>query len=126
MMTTVEIILAIIVAMFGSSGMWAFFTHLTEKRSERTKDVQLIKETVENMQKSLETLNNKFDQTNNLSLATARDRLNYVSHKYQDQGYIPKDDYVPYKLIGEAYIENDGNTIVAEEFKNCIENLPRK
>ena len=126
MMTTVEIILAIIVAMFGSSGMWAFFTHLTEKRSERTKDVQVIKEAAESMQISLEALNDKLDQTHNLSLATARERLNYVSHKYQEQGYIPKDDYVPYKMIGEAYIENGGNTVVAEEFKNCIENLPRK
>lgn len=125
-MTTVEIILAIVVAIFGSSGMWAFFTHMVEKKSERTKDVQSIKEAAQGMQKELETMNEKLDQTHNLSLATARDRLNYVSHKYQEQGYIPKEDYVPYKMIGEAYIENGGNTVVAEEFINCIENLPRK
>jgi vacuolar-type H+-ATPase subunit I/STV1 len=125
-MTTAEIILTIIVAIFGSSGMWAFVTHIAEKRSERTKNVQSIKETVQEMQKELEVMNEKLDQTHDLSLATARDRLNYVSHKYQEQGYIPKEDYVPYKMIGDAYIKNSGNTVVAEEFINCIENLPKR
>lgn len=125
-MTAVEIILAIVVAVFGSSGMWAFFTHMVEKKSERTKDVQSIKEATQGMQKELEGMNEKLDQAYNLSLATARDRLNYISHKYQEQGYIPKEDYVPYKMIGEAYTKNGGNTVVAEEFANCIENLPRR
>lgn len=125
-MSVTEFIIAIMVAIFGSGGMWAFFSHLLDKKSQKTQDIQDIKNSVASLNQEIQKLNDTLNKTHDLAIATARDRLNYLNYEYTEQGFIPQKDLVPYKLMGEAYIENDGNTIVSEEFKVCIDNLEVK
>ena len=75
---------------------------------------------------NLEDLIGAVQKRSELSLAYARDRLNHLSNKYMDYGYIPKEDVIPYKLLGKAYIDSGGNSETATKFNHCIEELPVK
>ena len=74
----------------------------------------------------LEVLIDAAQRRSELSLAYARDRLNHLSNKYMEQGFIPKEEIIPYKLLGQAYINSGGNSESATKFKYCIEELPIK
>lgn len=123
---TNSIIIPIIIAVIGSNGLWVFITSIYNKRSKKTKDMEELKESVDKLTAEIGSLQSLLEKSNNLAKANARDRLNYLSHKYTNFGYIPVEDFASYKLLGKAYEENDGNTIVAEEFERCINELPRK
>lgn len=123
---TTEFLTVIIVAVIGSNGLWMFFSKILDKKSKRYKDYEQLKNTIIDVKKEIEALTALGEKNNNLAKATARERLNRLNHKYRKQGYIPSDDLVAYKLIGEAYEEADGNTVVFEEFKLCMDELPRK
>ena len=125
-MTSIEFVVAIVVAILGSNGLWAFFSHMSDKKSDKKDDLKELKEDVENLRDDINEITDLLKKTNELAISTARDRLNYLSHKYMEQGFIPKEYATPYKLIGAAYKANDGNTIVAEEFELCMKNLPIK
>ena len=75
-----------------------------------------------NLEDLIDTLKKKTD----LSVAYARDRLNHLSNKYLDQGFIPKEDIIPYKLLGQAYIDSGGNSETKTKFLHCINELPVK
>lgn len=62
--------------------------------------------------------------TSNLSMAYARDRLNYLSNIYMKKGYIPQEDIVSFKLLGEAYIDAGGNSETKTKYLYCINKLP--
>lgn len=123
---TTEFLTVIIVAVIGSNGLWMFFSKMLDRKSKRYRDYEELKETISIIKEDIEALNALGEKNNNLAKATARERLNRLNHKYRKQGYIPSDDFVAYKLIGEAYEEADGNTVVFEDFKLCMEELPRK
>ena len=123
---TQEIIVAIIIAVIGSNGLWIFFSSILEKKSKKHSDLEELKEDVKDIKLEIDKIDALLTNTNDLAKSTARDRLNYLSHKYMDKGYIPKEYVTPYKLIGEAYKNNGGNTIVAEEFEMCMKELPIK
>lgn len=125
-MTTTEFLIAIIVAILGSNGLWMFLSKVLDKKSKGYKDIEELKNTIGEIKQEVDKLADIGIKNNNLAKATARERLNRLNHKYRQQGYIPSSDLVAYKLIGEAYEEADGNTVVFEEFKLCMEELPRK
>ena len=125
-MTTTEFLIAIIVAILGSNGLWMFLSKVLDKNSKEYKDREELKNTISEIRQEVDKLTDIGIKNNNLAKATARERLNRLNHKYRQQGYIPSEDIVAYKLIGEAYKEADGNTVVFEEFKLCMEDLPRK
>lgn len=125
-MTMIEFLTAVVIAIIGSNGLWMCFSKVIDKNSQKTKDLQELKETVVSIKGDIVSLSKLTERTNNLAKATSRERLNSLNHKYRQQGYIPSEDLVAYKLIGEAYEEADGNTVVYEEFKLCMEELPRK
>lgn len=125
-MTGTEFVVAIVIAVLGSNGLWVFFTRILDKKEDKQDDLKELKEDVENLRNDIVALTELLKKTNELAISTARDRLNYLSHKYMEQGFIPKEYATPYKLIGAAYKKNDGNTIVAEEFELCMKNLPIK
>lgn len=125
-MTGTEIIVAVIIAVIGSNGIWMFFAKIAEKKGKNSTEVQELKNNIEDIKDEILDITDLLRKTNLLATSTARDRLNFLSHKYMGLGYIPKNDITPYKLIGEAYKKNDGNTIVSEEFDFCMKELPRK
>ncbi len=125
-MTMIEFLTAVVVAIIGSNGLWMCFSKVIDKNSQKTKDLQELKNTVSEIKQEIKKIAEFGEKNNNLAKATARERLNSLNHKYRQQGYIPSEDLVAYKLIGEAYEEADGNTVVYEEFKLCMEELPRK
>lgn len=125
-MAVSEFIIAIVVAVFSSNGIWVFLSKFLSRNDERHKDIQYLKSSLDNLNTEIQDMNNTLIKTHNLAISTARDRLNYLNYEYMNQGFIPQKDVVPYKLMGESYIENDGNTIVSEEFKMCIDTLQVK
>lgn len=129
-MTVTEIV-AIVTAVLMSNGLWAFFAKVYEKKTDSKKDEiedlrKQLKENVDILEASITAISEVVKKTNELALATARDRLNFLSQKYLAQGYIPKEYVIAYKILGKAYEKNDGNTAVAEEFETCIKELPIK
>lgn len=128
-MTTTEIIVAIAVAIIGSNGIWALIGKIYKKKSKKHNirdDVEDLRTAICGLQIKLDDIEELSKANKELAKSTARDRLNYLNHKYRNLGYIPKDDYVSYKLIGEAYKESKGNTIVLEEFEVNMKELQRK
>lgn len=127
-MTVTEMV-AIITAILMSNGLWAFFTKVYEKKTDSKKEEiedlqEQLKTNVDILEVNITSISDVVKKTNELALATARDRLNFLSQKYLAQGYIPKEYITAYKILGKAYEKNDGNTVVAEEFKTCIKELP--
>lgn len=125
-MTTAEILVALIVAVFGSNGLWMLISKAFDKKSGLRNDVDSLKEIIQKLEEKIECLSSTLEKHSGVCVSIGRDRLNYLNHKYRDQGFIPKEDYVTYKLIGEAYKKADGNTIVKEEFDVNIKELPKK
>ena len=79
---------------------------------------------IENKFGNFETLIDELKDGSALSIAFARDRLNYLANKYIKQGYIPKEDIIPFKMLGETYIACKQNSEVKLKFQHCIDNLP--
>lgn len=78
----VQLIVAIVIAMFGSSGFWLWIM----KRME-SKDVR-----------------------NKLLLGLAHDRIVYLGMQYIDQGYITQDEHENlYMYLYQPYLELGGN-----------------
>ena len=119
-MTAIEFLIAIIVAILGSNGLWMFLSKVLDKNSKGYKDREELKNTVSEIKQEIDKLANIGEKNNNLIKATARERLNRLNHKYRLQGYIPSEDVVAYKLIGEAYEEADGNTVVFEDMHGRV------
>ena len=84
MVTHVEIVVSIVVAMFASTGFWAFLTYLIQRRdSKNSAESQML-------------------------IGLAHDRICYLGEKYIKQGHITQDQfqnlhdylYEPYKRLG--------------------------
>lgn len=92
----IEIVLAVVVAALGSSGLWAWVISRHDKKSLDRK----------------------------ILIGLGHDRVTYLAQKYIDQGYISKADYenlhdylfVPYKAAG-------GNG-TAQRLMNEVDKLP--
>lgn len=133
---TSETIIAIAIAMIGSGGLWGFVQHLIDTKIKKKEDI--IKEinckldkmvTIDDLNKlaeDLEQLKNDVSATKDLSLSSARNTLNQLSNKYMALGYIPDDEYVAYKAIGESYLAAGGNTEIKAKFEYVMEELKVK
>ena len=133
---TSETIIAIAIAMIGSGGLWGFVQHLIDTKIKKKEDI--IKEinfkldkmvTVEDLNKLAEDLAQLKDDvsaTKDLSLSSARNTLNQLSNKYMALGYIPDDEYVAYKAIGESYMTAGGNTEIKAKFEYVMKELKVK
>ena len=145
----------VLVALLSAGGFWALLEKIpNERRKKREKSVREIlikidkidKENDENA-KDIKELNNsvhsilngmktmydnqkdcavKIANSEELSRAYSRDRLNHLSNIYIKQGYIPKEDIIPYKMLGKAYISSGGNSEIKTKFEHCINNLEVK
>ena len=126
-------VVAIVIAILGSGGLWSFLQWIVETKVKRhSNDLTDIKKKIDNLVtsqdidkvvKEIQELRLDTEQTKNLSLAIARDRINVLSNKYLDIGYIPVEDYVSYKAIGDSYINAGGNSEIRAKFELVMEDL---
>ena len=119
-MTVPILISNIIVALVSAGGFWTLMDRAFEK-SRKTREEKLDK-----LITDVNDIKEELNATTELSKAYSRERLNRLSEKYLTNGYIPKEDVVSYKMLGEAYKNADGNTEVRTKFEFVIENLEVK
>lgn len=131
-----ETIIAVLIAVIGSGGLWGFVQHLIDTKIKKRETI--IKEindkldhvaTVEDLNKLAEDLSQlkpDISATKDLSLSSARNTLSHLSNNYIALGYIPEDEYVAYKSIGESYLNAGGNTEIKTKFEYVLKELKVK
>lgn len=131
-----ETIITVLIAVIGSGGLWGFVQHLIDTKIKKRETI--IKEindkldhvaTVEDLNKLAEDLSQlkpDISATKDLSLSSARNTLSHLSNNYIALGYIPEDEYVAYKSIGESYLNAGGNTEIKTKFEYVLKELKVK
>lgn len=142
---------SIVIALIGAGGFWGYLEYRDrEKRKDKnnrleeisnglkdiTEAINKTDEDVNRLEKQVTELHSgqmqcavklaNLEMSTELSKAYARDRLNRLANRYMDQGYIPADEVVPFKLLGQAYIDASGNTETKTKYLHCIEELDVK
>lgn len=74
----------------------------------------------------MEDIKTELSSTTDLCRSYSRDRLNYLSEKYIKQGYIPKEDIISFKMLGESYINAGGNSETKTKFEFVIKEVEVK
>lgn len=87
----------IILAIFASTGFWAFIQKVYDSRKKKKTPQDLM------------------------LLALGRDRLLYLSKRYLERGFIPDDEFESFKDMGEAYLAMDGNSKVKRKYFEALE-----
>ena len=133
---TSEQIVTIIIAIAGSGGIWGVIQYLLETKVTKNKEsLKAITDKLSKVATSDEVLQlsntisdiyAELEMTKDVALASARDRLNQLSNKYLELGYIPLDDYVAYKAVGDSYINADGNSEIKAKFNLVMDSLEVK
>lgn len=133
---TSEQIVTIIIAIAGSGGIWGVIQYLLETKVTKNKEsLKAITDKLSKVATSDEVLQlsntisdiyAELEMTKDVALASARDRLNQLSNKYLELGYIPLDDYVAYKALGDSYINADGNSEIKAKFNLVMDSLEVK
>ena len=128
--------ITIIIAMIGSSGLWGFLQWMLEtkckKRNQTLKEMDKkldklpTKAEITTISTELLSIKDSLDTDRNLTLSMAREKLNDMSNRYLEMGYIPMDEYVAYNSIGEAYISAGGNSEIKSKFELVMEDLDVK
>lgn len=99
---SMELIMSLLVAVLASNGLWTLILRLYDSH-KKTKTPQ-----------------------EKMILAIGRDRLLFLSQKYEKLGGIPEDEFENYKAMGEAYIDMGGNSRVKRHYEADIATLPMK
>lgn len=130
---TKEMVMAIVIAILGSSGLWGFLQWIFEtkikKRNKLLSDINskldkvVTRDELLKISNELSSIQNTLNIDRELTLSMAREKLNDMSNKYLTLGYIPMDEYVAYNSIGEAYIKAGGNSEIKAKFELVMEDL---
>lgn len=133
---TKEVMITIVLAIIGSSGLWGFLQWWLEtkckKKNNTLKDVNskldklATKTEMTSITDELVLIKNALDTDRDLTMSMAREKLNEMSNRYLKLGYIPVDEYVAYTSIGEAYIRAGGNSEIKTKFELVEEDLDVK
>lgn len=83
-------------------------------------------ESMDKLISDVESIKTELESTTDLCRSYSRDRLNYLSEKYIKQNYIPKEDVISYRMLGESYINSGGNTETKTKFEYVINELEVK
>lgn len=118
-MTPLEFVLAVFVAMIGSGGFWTYL----QKRAERKAKAK--KCTIEDLCVKIETFREELKSNTELTVAHSRKTLNDDCIRFIEQDFIPKDEYVSFKLLGDEYCKKH-NSEVKTRYEWCISNLEVK
>ena len=89
-------------------------------------DVKSVSGELTKLSQEVQTLYKEFVLNQDLTLSIARDRLNSLSNKYLQLGYIPIEDYVSFMAIGESYLQAGGNSEVRTKFELVKNTLDKK
>lgn len=109
-----EIIITIIVAVLGSSGLWAFLQFIVQKFASKKED---IKEILDRQEKELELVKA-------MSLGALYDRALYLGEKHIEHGEISISEYNDYKkYIYEPYHTGGGDGTI-DRIMDAIDDLP--
>lgn len=102
MVTHVELVISLFVAMFGSTGFWALITYLIQRRENReSAESQMLK-------------------------GLAHDRICYLGESYIKRGYITQDQYQNiHDYLYEPYIRLGGNG-TAKKIMDEVDTLPMR
>ena len=135
-MMTKEVMITIILAMIGSSGLWGFLQWWLETKCKKKNkalkemgsklDKLATKPEISELSEKLGLIKNVLDTDRDLTLSMAREKLNDMSNHYLGLGYIPVEEYVAYKSIGEAYISAGGNSEIKSKFELVLRDLDVK
>lgn len=97
-----ELLITLAVAILGSNWLGTAIMRLIDrKRKRKTPQEQMV-------------------------LAIGRDRLLFLSQKYEKLGYIPEDEFETYEAMGKAYIAMDGNSRVRRHYETDVATLQIK
>lgn len=139
-----QAIFTVLVTLIGAGGFWGFLQWLLERLGKRTsnrKKLETISRSITEFSTSIdsfkrdvaleqraildkiEKVEKKIELTTDLSRADARRSLNKMCNTYIKLGYIPYDEYVAFKSLGESYIRAGGNTEIKDKFELCINTL---
>lgn len=131
-----ETLIAILGIVGGSAGFWAVIQSLIDskvkKRGEVIKEINdkldnvATKDEVKELKEDIQEVKEELAHTKDVSLSNARDRLNHLCNKYTNDGYIPFDEFVSFKALGESYINAGGNTEIKTKFEWVMENVDPK
>lgn len=136
-------IIAVVIAVIGSSGIWGLIQHILDVKVRKRQDtinylkerlskvltkedIDDIKHDMTEIRTDIRFLKDITSHTKDLSLSSARNTLNILSNKYISLGYIPEDEYVAYKSIGKSYIESGGNTEIKTRYELVMRTLSVK
>ena len=138
-----EVLVAVLVAVIGSGGLWSFIQYLVDTRLKKKQltikdinkkldsmptidDVKSVSGELTKLSQEVQTLYKEFVLNQDLTLSIARDRLDSLSNKYLQLGYIPIEDYVSFMAIGESYLQAGGNSEVRTKFELVKNTLDKK
>lgn len=131
-----DIIIAVVIALIGSGGLWGFLQYLLDTKLKKREaaiseincklDKMVTVEDLNKLSKDMAQLKEDVSATKDLSLSSARNTLNHLTNKYMALGYIPDDEYVAYKAIGESYLAAGGNTEIRTKFQYVMKELKVK
>jgi type II secretory pathway pseudopilin PulG len=111
-------IITIIVAIASSAGFWGLLQYIFDQRAkQRQTQIEDLKDMIQNV-------GEKLDINEEITVSFARARLNNMCNKYLRDGYIPKEDYVAFIMLGESYVKHH-NSEVALRFEQCRD-LPQE
>lgn len=97
-----EVLVTLIVAIFASSGFWAFLLAIIQKKLE------------------------KKNASSRMLLGLGHDKIKYLAERYIAQGFVTSDDYEDlYKYLYKPYKEMGGNG-TAEKLMDEVNKLPIK
>lgn len=121
-------IFTLVTILLGSNWLGNFFLELYRNRRKDKKEDPMAKmqKQIDELHTVIVKLNNSLDKNSELTISHARDRLNWLCNKYKELGFVPEDDYVAFKLLGEAYISAGGNHGFDEKFNYIINNYQKK
>lgn len=127
---------AVVLGILGSGGLWGFVQYLIDTKIKKREQVmdeintKLDKvATASELMKILEEmsiLKNDIAHTKDLALSSARNTLSQLSNRYLELGYIPEDEFVAYKAIGDSYLAAGGNTEIKTKFEYVMRELKVK
>lgn len=102
MVTHMELIVSIVVAMFASTGFWSLLTYLIQRRdSKNSAESQMLK-------------------------GLAHDRICYLGERYIKQGYVTQDQFQNlHDYLYEPYTRLGGNG-TAKKIMDEVRDLPLK
>ena len=104
-------VIAIIAAVFGSSGLFALIQYLISRHDSKRDTLKKLVQTVEELQAGIESNNSDMKLQSDALMAICHDRICWLGKQYIKQGWISIEDYSSLVAVADAYKAMGGNHI---------------